>query len=201
MAPAMTLRDARDRYFADNGFTTDSYHEDWVDIRFAGLPLRLPSPAARKRVLPLHDLHHALTGYRANILGEAEIGAWELGSGLGPYTIGYPLDLMSLAWSVWVAPRRIFAAFIRGRRSGNFYTRPAPADVLERDLDTLRRELRLDRHDGRVRATDVLAFAGWVLLALVAGAVGIVLFPVMLALGVWGWWQKRPPAAADVGQS
>ncbi|MCH9687714.1 MAG: hypothetical protein K0V04_40160 [Deltaproteobacteria bacterium] len=191
----MTLREARDRYLANAGLSTDSYHEDWVDIRFAGLPLRLPSPAARKRVLPLHDIHHALTGYQADILGEAEIGAWELGTGLGPHVIGYPFVLLALAWSPMVAPRRVFRAFVRGRRTGNFYCQPPPDDVLDQDLHTLRRQLGLDHHDPRARFTDVVAFVGWFALALFFGVFGVLLLPLMLVLGVWAQWQTRHTAA------
>ena len=65
LAHAMTLRQARDLYLEESGFSTDTYVEEWVDIPFGPLPLRLPNTDARKRVLPVHDIHHALTGYKA----------------------------------------------------------------------------------------------------------------------------------------
>lgn len=193
MAHAMTLREARDLYLADAGLSTDSYEENWVDIQLGPLPLRLPSTEARKRVLPLHDLHHALTGYRADLRGEAEIGAWELGSGLGGHTVGYVLDLLTLAWSPVVAPRRVWRAFVRGRHSRNFYRAPLPLDptLLEQDVDDIRRRLDLDGPPPRANGRDVIAFGGWLGLALVAGGLGLVALPSMVALGVWGRWQSK----------
>lgn len=193
LAHAMTLRGARDRYLSEAGLSTDTYTDSWVDIRLGPVPLRLPSTDSRKQVLPLHDLHHALTGYQADILGEAEIGAWELGSGLGRHTIGYVLDLLTLSWSPLVAPRRVWRAFVRGRHSGNFYREPLPLDptVLEQDVDEVRRRLRLDGETPKATATDVLAFAGWYLLSLVMGVFGLLVLPALLALGLWGVWQSR----------
>lgn len=192
LAHAMTLRGARDRYLSEAGLSTDTYTDDWVDVRLGPLPLRLPSTDARKRVLPLHDLHHALTGYQADILGEAEIGAWELGSGLGRHTVGYVLDLLTLSWSPLVAPRRVWRAFVRGRHSGNFYraSLPLPA-LLEQDVDDVRERLRLDGPTPRATAADGLAFAGWYLLSLLTGVFGLVALPLMIALGLWGRWQSR----------
>lgn len=195
--PAMTLREARDRYLTEFGFSTDSYTDDWVDVRLGPVPLRLPSTAARKRVLPLHDLHHALTGYRADILGEAEIGAWELGSGLGRHAVGYVLDLLTLSWSSVVTPRRVIRAFLRGRRSGNFYRAPLPLHpaILDEDVDAVRHRLGLDREPpARATAADVLAFAGWYLASLVVGVFGLLALPLMLGLGQWGQWQARTQA-------
>lgn len=192
LAHAMTVREARDRYLAEFGLSTDTYLEDWVDVKIGPLPLRLPSTDARKRVLPLHDIHHALTGYRADILGEAEIGAWELGSGLGRHTVGYVLDLLTLSWSTWVAPRRVLRAFLRGRHSDNFYRAPLPLDpaVLDEDVDAVRERLGLHREPpARATAADVVAFLGWYLASLAVGVFGLVVLPLMIALGLWGRWE------------
>lgn len=194
----MTVREARDRYLAEFGLSTDTYFDDWVDVKVGPLPLRIPSTDARKRVLPVHDIHHALTGYRADILGEAEIGAWELGSGLGRHVVGYVLDLMTLSWSPLVAPRRVFRAFLRGRRSGNFYRAPLPLDpaLLDEDVDAVRERLGLHREPGRATTADVVAFLGWYLAALAMGVVGLVGMPVIVALGLWGQWEARHRRAA-----
>lgn len=199
LAHAMTVREARDRYLAEFGLSTATYLDDWVDVKVGPLPLRLPSTDARKRVLPVHDIHHALTGYRADILGEAEIGAWELGSGLGRHTVGYVLDLLTLSWSTLVAPRRVLRAFLRGRRSGNFYRAPLPLDpaLLDEDVDAVRERLGLHRDPpSRATAADVVAFMGWYLASLAMGVVGLVTLPIAIALGLWGQWEARRRASS-----
>jgi hypothetical protein len=58
----VTLREARARYFQANGIDDDA--------------------------LPPHDLHHVATGFDTTLVGEAEIGAWELASGCRHYPPG-----------------------------------------------------------------------------------------------------------------
>lgn len=202
LAHAMTLREARDRYLADAGLGVDTYVDDWVDIQIGPLPLRLPNTEGRKRVLPLHDVHHALTGYQADIRGEAEIAAWELGSGLGRHTVGYVLDQLLLPWTTLLAPRRVFRAFVRGRRSDSFYREPLPLPdaTLEEDVDVVRRRLGLHREPGPATVADGLAFAGWYLASLLMSVPGLLSVPVMLALGLWTRW-RRPPAQGAASRS
>ena len=73
-----TLRTALATYFEDNGFGKDGGYEDaWVDFELGPIPLPFPNSAGRKRAVRLHDLHHIVTGYATDTLGEFEISAWE----------------------------------------------------------------------------------------------------------------------------
>ena len=72
---AMSVRDARDKYFADNGFGDGGYHDRWVRFKIGPLPVAIPNTASRKRAVRLHDLHHVATGYDTDLRGEAEIEA------------------------------------------------------------------------------------------------------------------------------
>ena len=47
--------------------------------------MTFPNTDSRKRAVPLHDLHHILTGYKTDWMGEAEIGAWELRAGCNSF--------------------------------------------------------------------------------------------------------------------
>lgn len=77
---ALRVRDARARYFESNGFGDGGYDAKWVKLALGPIPFAFPNGAARVRAVRLHDLHHVATGYDTNVLGEAEIGAWEIGS-------------------------------------------------------------------------------------------------------------------------
>lgn len=195
MSSTTTLGQARDRYLAREGLSVETYAEDWAEVRVGPLPLRFPNLEVRKRVLPLHDLHHALTGYNATWIGEAEIAAWELGGGLGEHWIGYVLDLSTLSWAVWITPRRVWRAFVRGRHTRNLYREPTPVkpDLWQRNLRDTKRKLRLDVPDEELRATmaDRIALSGWYLLAVPMSLLGLMTLPLMLAVGVWGNWRAR----------
>lgn len=182
-----TLRQARADYFAASGFDERTYTDDWVDIPFGPFPLRFPNVAARKQVVPLHDLHHALTGYHADLPGESEIGAWEIGSGIElSCWVGWYLDLLAMSWAVWFLPRRTFRAFVRGRRCDNFYQGRYEPAVLDQRVDDLRERMGLHR-PVRAGMGDVLIYMFYAVLSLVVGLVSMVVtLPLMLALGIFG---------------
>ena len=71
----------REEYFLKNGFSEEGYSEAWVRVQLGPIPVWIPNTSGRKRIVPLHDLHHLLTGFETNLVGEGEIGAWELASG------------------------------------------------------------------------------------------------------------------------
>ena len=114
---ALTLGDARDRYFAENGLSA-SYDDRWVKLRFGSrqLPV-LPNTRARVAAVRVHDLHHLATDYETTWVGEGEISAWELASGCGPYLAAWVLNLAGFGVGFLLSPRRMLRAFVRGRHS------------------------------------------------------------------------------------
>ncbi len=119
LSPAISVREARDRYLAENGFTIEGYSATEFVVDILGRKLKLKSPPARQRAVPFHDLHHVATGYGTDLLGEAEIGAWEVRAGLNmafPYYI-----LLAVAVGMVVAPRRVIRAFGRARGHRSLY--------------------------------------------------------------------------------
>jgi hypothetical protein len=83
-------------------------------------------------------------------------------------------NLGGFLFGLVIAPRRVWRAFVRGRRCGNFYG--APADVtLRKTVGAARRELGLDRPAGPGNAGDALAFAGWVAVVLAPLLAAVVL--------------------------
>ena len=94
---SQSLRDARTRYFQDNAFGDDGgYAAKWVKLQLGPVPFAIPNSAARVRALKFHDLHHVVTGYATNVVGEAEIGAWEIGSGCAGFVAAWILNLYAM---------------------------------------------------------------------------------------------------------
>ncbi len=182
--PAMSMRKARDLYFERNGFGPNGgYDEAWVDFKLGPVPMPFPNTAARKRAVPYHDLHHIVTGYATDIVGELEISAWELGAGCKDFYVPWKLNLAGLSTGVLVAPRRMWRAFVRGRRSKSLYGEPLE-QLLEQSVDEVRRRVGGEGAGvERGRASDALLFA----LALAfGGVVAWITFASFVALAPFG---------------
>lgn len=188
-----TLREARAAYFAASGFDESTYTDDWVDIVLGPVPFRFPNTDGRKRTVKLHDLHHALTGYSAELTGEMQIAAWEIGGGMQRHWAGWFLNLLTLSWGAVGYPRTTLRAFVRGRRSLNLYQRAAEPGLLGCPVEHVRAERGIAPADQPqpVRAGDLVAYAGWWVVSALVGLVGLALLPLMVVLGLWGLVQRR----------
>ena len=112
----MLVREARARYFAENGFGDGGYDDRFVVLRIAGVPaLVFPNTKQRVRSVRIHDVHHVLTGYATSWRGEGEIGAWELASGCRDHWAAWFLNFWAAGVGLVIAPRAIGRAFRRGR--------------------------------------------------------------------------------------
>jgi len=182
---ALAVRDARARYFRDNGFGDDGgYGAKWVKIALGPVPAFVPNSAARVRAVRLHDLHHVATDYDTDLAGEAEIAAWEIASGCGGYVAAWILNLYALAIGLVVAPGRTWRAFVRGRRSGNLYRLGWRDEVLEDRVGTLRSKLGLEsaaQLEWTLR--DRIEYAAWVGAALALALATLALLAAPFVLG------------------
>lgn len=164
-ADSSSVRAAREQYFAANGFSEASYTADWVTLgRLGPIPLGFPNTESRKRAVPIHDLHHVATGYATTFTGEAEIGAWEIAGGCNDYWAAWVLNACSFGYGLVLAPRRVYRAFMRGRKSGTLYHTGWNDSLLDASVADLKARLAIDRADARTTWRDRFAFVGWVLL-------------------------------------
>ena len=122
-ADALTVQEARDRFLAENNFKLADYSAPTYTVKLLGIPLKFPNTRAHQWATPLHDLHHVLTGYRTDWIGEAEIGAWELRAGCKTLDV-YLLDLGGVVIGMFLSPARIWRAF-RGAKGARTLYRDA----------------------------------------------------------------------------
>lgn len=179
---ALSVRAARERYFRDNGFPADGgYGDQWVKLQMGPIALRLPNTPQRVRSVRYHDLHHIAAGYATDWTGEAEIAAWEIASSCADHHAAWLLNLWAMAIGLVIAPRAVWRAFARGRRTRNLYREPWSEALLDEPVDGLRARLGLDdaAPPARPLAADRLAFAGWsaAALALAVATLGLLAAP------------------------
>lgn len=179
---SISLRDALRRHLLEEGFPADGgMNEKWGVVRVGPVPVCIPNIPARRRATPIHDLNHVLAGYGHDAVGEAEIGAWELGGGCGDYWVAWVLNWAAMLLGLVTAPGRLLQAFARGRQSGNLYGAAVEA-LLDLPVEVVRHELHLDR-EHPVRLRDVALFAAVVCVAPVAGAI-----PAAATIVTSPWW-------------
>jgi hypothetical protein len=186
--PMMSVQEARARYFSDNSFGEDGgYNDRWVIVLKLGpIPLGFPNTAGRVAAVRYHDLHHLATGYDTDILGEAEIAAWELASGCERFPAAWFLNHVALPLGVMRDAERVRRAFVRGCRTRNLYSEPSVEPLLGEQLVTLRERLGMNgasekpmtaEERGRFRQALVIAFAfGTLLLATLIGLMAGLVF-------------------------
>ncbi len=182
---SLTLREALAEYFRFNGFGDDGgYHDTWVDFKLGPIPFPFPNTKARVKAVRYHDLHHVMTGYQTDFIGELEIAGWEIGSNCADMYAAWVLNLGGFGAGMMLAPRRTFAAFVRGRRSKNLYRHAYDDALLARTVADMRAELGLDRDPGPATSSDRIAAAGWTVLG---AAVGTATFCLALPLAPVGY--------------
>jgi hypothetical protein len=141
--PSMSVLSARTQYFLDNHFGDDGgYNDRWVIIAKLGpVKLGFPNTPARVRAVTRHDLHHLVTDYDTDIVGEAEIAAWELASDCRDFHAAWVLNLLALPIGMLRAPARMRRAFARGCNSKNLYAEAYGDALLRERLGDLRERL------------------------------------------------------------
>ncbi len=178
----MTLREARKAYFDANGFGDNGGYDDaWVDFKLGPIPMPFPNTAGRVRAVRHHDVHHILTGYATNITGELEISAWEIGAGCRDFHAAWILNLGGMAGGFLSSPRRVFRAFVHGRRQRTTYGEDLDA-LLDMSVGTARRRFGIPCSNADAPAPT--ATAGDVALYALSTSVGILVAALLLAVVV-----------------
>ena len=111
---------AVERYMAENGFTREDYTAKTVMLFAGPLSFRVPNPPARQKVVPLHDIHHVVTGYGTDVIGEAEQATWELRAGC-PSPIAIALNSLAMLSGFFLSPRRVIRAFLSAKEAETLY--------------------------------------------------------------------------------
>ncbi|MBA3769875.1 MAG: hypothetical protein H0X08_05170 [Blastocatellia bacterium] len=185
--PEITLGEARAEYFRRSGFSDDGgYSDRWIKVKVWRVPIWLPNTAGRVEAVKLHDLHHVLTEYPTTWRGEAEISAWEIGSGgLRSFWEGWWLDLMNVAQGLIVNPGGVYRGFMRGRQSENLFASEFNDRLLGSAVGEYRHRLGLEHTLSSPSLSDYAAFVFWVTLAVLIYLISVGVPVALISLLVY----------------
>lgn len=119
--PNASLKEAVAQFYTRHGFPVDGgvSAKRWSPVGCRDLKVYLPNFEWRRRALPLHDIHHVLTGYPFRPTGEFEMAAWEFAAGRYPNPLStlfcLPLVSMGPVSYPGAASRRSCVASTAGR--------------------------------------------------------------------------------------
>ncbi|HEV3409170.1 MAG TPA: hypothetical protein VG095_02670 [Chthoniobacterales bacterium] len=181
----MSLLEARALFFERSKLGEDGgYSSRWVRVE-APVPFYFPNWQGRVDAARLHDLHHIAAEYASDWPGEVEIAAWEIASNCRRYSAAWLLDLAGWNAGLVIAPRRMFRAFVRGRRARkNLYKEPLHESQLARiTVGELRDQLGLRGEPAKANLSDVLVFGFW-------SAAVVLVLDVLPAIAVLGLWRR-----------
>lgn len=117
------MKEARGRFLTQNGFSFADYKARTFTVKLLRVPIKLPNTKAHQWATPLHDLHHVLTGYKTDWIGEAELAAWELRAGCKTVIV-YWLDFSGVLIGLCISPLRVWRAFRAADGSRTLYRDP-----------------------------------------------------------------------------
>ena len=161
---AMSLREARALFFERGNLGADGgYSSRWVRVESKPIAFYFPNSRSRVAAARLHDLHHIVAEYNTDWAGEAEIAAWEIASGCTHYYAAWILNLGGFSVGLIVAPRRLFRAFVRGRRARTnlYHTGFSELQLDDVTVGMLRARLAVGAPNVKARGSDVAMFAVW----------------------------------------
>jgi hypothetical protein len=180
-----TIQSALNEFFTQNNLGAEGgLNNDWAYLDMKWFRIPFPNTEARKKALVYHDVHHLATGYQSTWQGEAEVGAWEISTGCGPYNAALFLDSGAMAVGLIFYPVKTFRAFIRGQRTRNLYLNTYTREqLMPMRIAEVQQLLGLNHTDTTpAKVNEVIKFIGW---SLVAALWYIPVLVVLLLLGAW----------------
>lgn len=180
----LSLPTARALFFRDSKLGPNGgYDNRWVRLETKPIPFYFPNWPSRVAAARLHDLHHIAADYETDWPGEAEIAGWEIASGCARYHAAWLLNLGGFGAGLIVAPRRLFRAFLRGRRAKtNLYKSGIDESRLDEiTVGMLRDQLGLRAPVPSARPADLALFCLWCVPSLLVW----LLIPVVMVIVIW----------------
>jgi hypothetical protein len=169
-------------------------HLPYVIIEFTSFfKIYIPNWDNRRKAVLRHDIHHLLTGYKSEILGEFEIAAWEIASGCMNYFAAYLLNSGGLIAGMFMYPRPTFKAFILGCRTTNLYQMYMSDDEMKSStIDDLKNKIGLNSElkSTNPKAKEIGKLIFHFIISLLLNFVVILFSPLLVIYNIWMYGKK-----------
>ncbi len=153
----------------------------------AKIHLYIPNFDARRKAVLKHDVHHLVTGYPSTLKGEAEIAAWEIGSGCANYWAALVINSQGMLMGLIMFPLATYKAYLKGQRTTNLYKdRFSEAEFLNMEIEDLQKALKLaDYQEGkRAGFREIISFLGASLFCVFIAVLSLVLLPFLILYNI-----------------
>ena len=137
-----TVRRALDAYLEENGFTESEYEAKMTPASFLGIRFSVPNTKKHQAGIRRHDLHHIATGFGTDLVGEGEISAWELRTGV--VSVGVYVGAIIFGGALMgglIAPRRAVFAWRAAASTRNLFADADYDALLRMSVGELRARL------------------------------------------------------------
>jgi hypothetical protein len=153
----------------------------------------IPNWDNRRKAVLRHDIHHLLTGYKSELLGEFEIAAWEIGSGCMNYFAAYLLNSGGLLAGLLIYPIPTFKAFLLGCRTINLYQLHIEEKTLKNStIDELKKRIGLDPKPNvnNPRLSEILKLLFHIILGFILQFFIFILSPLLIIYNIWMYGKR-----------
>jgi len=176
------VKEAMADYFKENDLGEDGgLNKMWAKIKVGPIYLPLLNIPARRKALVFHDIHHIVTGYTGDWKGEVSISAWEISTGCGKYWAALLIDSWAIAIGVFIYPKSVYKAFLRGRRTKNLYNNDIPhKEALDMQISDLQNRLLLTQYvEQTPTRKQNMQFAGYIILSVLWFFIPFIITPAL----------------------
>ncbi|MEE9407901.1 MAG: hypothetical protein V3V28_07485 [Polaribacter sp.] len=173
----MTVAQSLQQFYTENNFKNDGgKSDDFFELKFKLITLKLPNSQFRKDVIHVHDIQHILYNCDTSWKGEAFIAGWEIGSKMWKH---FPIGFMSLwaaGFSLLNYPKEVLKGYKEGIKCKGIIDLPHTEEALLK--------LSLNEIKELIKKEETLSFSWWKFLFWSVISSSVFLFPLLLLIAI-----------------
>lgn len=191
----LKISDHLEKFYIDYHLGEDGgIHLRYVTLEITSfLTIYIPNWDNRRKAVLRHDIHHLLTGYKSELLGEFEIAAWEIGSGCMHYFAAYLLNSGGLLAGILIYPRHTFKAFVLGCHSTNLYNlNISDSELKNASISELKRQIGLDPMPSiaKPKIKELCRLIFHLKLSIILGLIIFLCSPILMLFNIWMYGKR-----------